>query len=431
MYGLVTGNTIANNTGILGILGSLGLGISQTWHKKSTLDENPAEISLGNNVKVPNYGEKLGFIHNTVEDLQKVFKTIPPGYLPMIIFVDDLDRCSPDKIAKVIEGINLFIAGEFKDCIFILGMDAEMVAAALEVSHAEVISKLPRYSSHTPLGWRFMDKFVQLPVIIPPSLPNAMNNYVKSLLIGDKSEKANLEKEKEDKTNDRKHRRPSIISPWFTKILRRKKKWIEVQIDTEKEKNSVIQQNKLDNYEESEKSVIKKTGSMINRFSDKDEEVRRQIIKAAILFTNNPREIKRFVNVLRYERFLREGILATNIREPPELDQLTRWIYLLLKWPSLVRWLYWSPDEIGNGGQQQRNTTCERLKLLEDLDQICQTSKKDWLVELKAILQLKNDKEADKIHWITDENLRAFFKAEGNIADQQKRLSASAGRGVY
>jgi hypothetical protein len=43
-----------------------------------------------------------------------------------------------------------------------------MVAAALEVAHAEVISKLPEYSTHTPIGWKFMDKFVQLPIVIPP-----------------------------------------------------------------------------------------------------------------------------------------------------------------------------------------------------------------------------------------------------------------------
>jgi KAP family P-loop domain len=437
IYGLLTGNPIANNTGLLGILGSLGLGISQTWHKKSVQDENPAEISLGKNVKVPNYSEKLGFIHHTVEDLKRVFEVIPSGpngYLPMVIFVDDLDRCSPDKVAKVIEGINLFLAGEFKDCIFVLGMDAEMVAAALEVAHAEVISKLPRYSTHTPLGWRFMDKFVQLPIIIPPSLPSEMANYTNSLVIENGHKSANVREEKEDGSIDSRDRKRSVIQSIFNRILQnlvRKEITKDEHRDSKKEQNSISQRTKLDHYDDSVKPVIKQTGSMIDRFSDKDEEVRRQISEAAMLFSNNPREIKRFINVLRYLRFLREGILATNRQKPPELEQLTRWIYLLLKWPGLVRWLYWSPDEIGKPGQQQSNTTSERLKLLENLDRGCKADKKYWHEELKLILQLKNDKEADKVHWITDENLRSFFKDEGDIKDELKRLSAAAGRGVY
>jgi hypothetical protein len=54
-----------------------------------------------------------------------------------------------------------------------------MVAASLEVAHEKVIEKLPTYPTHTPIGWRFMDKFIQLPVIIPPV--TNMETYIQSL----------------------------------------------------------------------------------------------------------------------------------------------------------------------------------------------------------------------------------------------------------
>ncbi len=55
----------------------------------------------------------------------------PRKYLPIVVFIDDLDRFSPQKVAEVTGGINLFLASEFPDCMFVFGMDAEIVAAPL------------------------------------------------------------------------------------------------------------------------------------------------------------------------------------------------------------------------------------------------------------------------------------------------------------
>jgi hypothetical protein len=51
------------------------LGFFQTLYKKIAIEEEPAEVSLGEFVKVPDYSEKLGFIHYVVKDLELVFET--------------------------------------------------------------------------------------------------------------------------------------------------------------------------------------------------------------------------------------------------------------------------------------------------------------------------------------------------------------------
>ena len=56
-----------------------------------------------------------------------------------------------------------------------------MVAAALEEAHKNVIQRLPSYARRVPIGWRFMDKFVQLPFIIPPLDSQAVKNYADHL----------------------------------------------------------------------------------------------------------------------------------------------------------------------------------------------------------------------------------------------------------
>ena len=241
-----------------------------------------AKMVAGEFLDIPDYSTNLGFIHHVEGDLQKIFDTIRDTehskYLPIVIFIDDLDRCSPEKIADVAEGINLFLAGGFEECIFVLGIDAEIVAAALEIAHGNIISKLPDYSLSTPVGRRFMDKFVQLPITLPLPEKENIPIYVDSLL-------------------DEKY----------------------VNINSSKEK-------------------IEQLNQEIDRYSDEDPVIRKLIKEATSDFSDNPREMKRFMNAFRFQYFLwltrknRSGALKHLTK-----TQLQRWVTLSLKWPEVVR----------------------------------------------------------------------------------------------
>ncbi len=154
--------------------------IWQYFSAKKKVEDEPADISLGEYVKAPDYSAELGFIHHAERDLQRVFECIPEKYKPLIVFIDDLDRCSPGNVAKVMEAVNLFLAGEFPNCVFVLGMDSELVAAALQAAHSDMIAALDNRTK-TPVGWRFMDKFIQLPFIIPPCESDGIDRYTTTL----------------------------------------------------------------------------------------------------------------------------------------------------------------------------------------------------------------------------------------------------------
>jgi hypothetical protein len=176
---------VAGITGLAGSLIAAGLQIFQEHSKtESAVKDEPAQESLGEYVEVPDYDTKSVLMSNVIEDIQTVLKRIPKRYLPLIIFVDDLDRYSPTKVTDIIEALNLFLGGGyFSDCIFVLGIDAQMVAAALEESYSKVISRLPHDPFYRATGWKFMDKFVQLPFVIPAPDPSRMNTYVDKLLL--------------------------------------------------------------------------------------------------------------------------------------------------------------------------------------------------------------------------------------------------------
>ena len=164
---------------IIGLL----IAVFQFLVVKRKSDNEPAEFAVGELVQAPDYNSNLGFVHQVSEDLEEALKLVPQNKRPLVIFVDDLDRCSPNKVSDVVEAINLFLAGEFPHCMFVLGIDDEVIAAALSKAHGEVFSRMPSYARASSVGWRFMDKFVQLPFIVPPPSVEDLDRYTSSLLV--------------------------------------------------------------------------------------------------------------------------------------------------------------------------------------------------------------------------------------------------------
>ncbi|WP_433185624.1 P-loop NTPase fold protein [Actinoallomurus sp. CA-150999] len=134
----------------------------------------------------PGYASKLGFLHLVQTDMKRVLDLVASPQRPLVVFVDDLDRCSPGTVAQVIEAINLFLAGEFPNCVFVLGMEPGAVAAHVEVAYKDLSSahqqgRLP--GDWSTLGWRFLEKIVQLSVSLPPPREDVeLPHFVRTLL---------------------------------------------------------------------------------------------------------------------------------------------------------------------------------------------------------------------------------------------------------
>ena len=151
-------------TGVLSLIGSI---ISWSKSKKKMLEKS-LEGKFVRYVSEPGYEEKMGYFAEVERDVRRVFKLLVDEEKPAVVFVDDLDRCSPGKTAEVIEAINLFLSGDFPTCYFVMGMDAQVVAASLDVAHEKLAHRLkPMTRSYGSLGWYFMEKIVQLPFVIP------------------------------------------------------------------------------------------------------------------------------------------------------------------------------------------------------------------------------------------------------------------------
>ena len=81
----------------------------------------------------------------------------PDHSLRLVVFIDDLDRCTPEKAIEVFESIKVFF--EIKGIVFVLGLSNEIVELAIN----EKYKYLEGYFS----GQDYLKKIIQLPFTIP------------------------------------------------------------------------------------------------------------------------------------------------------------------------------------------------------------------------------------------------------------------------
>jgi hypothetical protein len=94
-----------------------------------------------------------------------------------MIFIDDLDRCSPEAAVSLIEGIRLLVtnqAGGREDlpCRFVMAMDRQILVRAIQHKFAGIGG----YD-----GNRYLEKVFPLAFAVPPPHPAAVNELVEDL----------------------------------------------------------------------------------------------------------------------------------------------------------------------------------------------------------------------------------------------------------
>ena len=102
----------------------------------------------------------------------------------LVVFVDDLDRCLPEKAVEVLEAIKLFL--DVPGCVFILGLDQEVIARGIEIKYRELgLSGGASGEDRKRFlidGTRYLEKIIQVPFQIPPIERGHMGSFVKELV---------------------------------------------------------------------------------------------------------------------------------------------------------------------------------------------------------------------------------------------------------
>ena len=113
---------------------------------------------------VPRQIRLLYLVQHDVDDLAG--ELARRGYM-LVVFVDDLDRCPPEAVAEVFEAVNIFLAENFANAKFVIGLDPSVVAHDLAVVFRAQESRLRDDPDDPNLGWSFLRKLCQCPLTLP------------------------------------------------------------------------------------------------------------------------------------------------------------------------------------------------------------------------------------------------------------------------
>jgi len=117
-------------------------------------------------VKEPAFKEKLSFYNIFSVYMEKILMVSEEV---LVIFIDDLDRCPPKKITKVLESINLFF--DHGGCFFIIGTDISLISKAIEVEY----KTLDGFS-----GSDYIKKMIQLQFDLPAIKEDDLKEFMKN-----------------------------------------------------------------------------------------------------------------------------------------------------------------------------------------------------------------------------------------------------------
>jgi hypothetical protein len=111
------------------------------------------------------YQERIQFINEFEKEFQAIIDLYVPKDGKFVVFIDDLDRCLPERSIDILETIKLFL--DVNKCIFFVAVDIEAIEMGITARYKEKNVEKPPVE-----GRDYIEKIIQLPFNLPP-LKNA------------------------------------------------------------------------------------------------------------------------------------------------------------------------------------------------------------------------------------------------------------------
>lgn len=131
-------------------------------------------------------GKWLRDVAESAEDVKTFrqdFETLikKTGLKSLIILVDDLDRCTPERVIENLEAIKLFL--NVKGVAFIIAADRRIVENAIKVRYIHALGQSGMSGEERErLVTDYLEKLVQVPYTLPKLAPHEVRSYLSLLL---------------------------------------------------------------------------------------------------------------------------------------------------------------------------------------------------------------------------------------------------------
>ncbi|MDI5977491.1 P-loop NTPase fold protein [Amycolatopsis magusensis] len=146
---------------------------------------------LADRARSDSYAGNLGVISTIRKDFEQLVKLMAEwrespddGVTPrrpvdrIVLYIDDLDRCSPRQVVEVLQAVHLLLA--FELFVVVVGVDPRWLLRALRSHYAEILADGEGDARVTPED--YLEKIVNIPLVLPGLAPDGMSRLLRSLV---------------------------------------------------------------------------------------------------------------------------------------------------------------------------------------------------------------------------------------------------------
>lgn len=286
----------------------------------------------------------------------------------LIVLIDDLDRCLPDRIIDNLEAIKLFL--NVKNTAFVIGADPRIVRHAIEYRYKDMVDEHNEENSNVRIVHDYLEKLIQIPYYLPKLSDSEVETYITLLFCETDLDNEDFIKVIDAFKEFREKDRYSVFD--FAKI------------------QEAVGENRIDK--------LQQNVSLIAKLSP--------IISESLY--GNPRQIKRFLNTFMLRKKLASVAKIPDFKD----DILAKLMILEYAEPKLFEMLYnW---QISNKGFASQLDELEKVCCSKGTNKIeIPNTYKEWQNKPKIINWLSSDPYLSKVDlrdyfWISRDKLSSM-----------------------
>lgn len=359
VVGAVLGTVLGNATGTptegtaaVGGVGGLVAVAQALWGNLS----DPFKRAVESFAKEPGIESGDGFTPAAAANVDALMTLLLEKGGRVAIFIDDLDRCTPRSLVRVIEAVNqIFVAGsdiatepggasrlpdpaaprvEPRRLAFIMGMDRQVVARGIEAEYAALKTLLEKEgdAAGRDYGLAFLDKIVQLWVTLPTPTTEGLDILLRTVAgfpSGSGPDNAQLIARIRSEMAEEIRGIPADDRAAIAAAARR----VEQRADADSRVAARWARQSF-------------LSSFVAPSAAESPEVWAAMQEGAACLERNPRQVKRFNNAFRLQLALASGAFQVTFTRD-QLGALARWVAIRLRWGALAHAMDDDPQLLG------------------------------------------------------------------------------------
>ncbi|HKV30229.1 MAG TPA: P-loop NTPase fold protein [Candidatus Dormibacteraeota bacterium] len=315
----------------------------------------PLATRVAEYVSPRSYRDQLGFQHQVLADLEFIRTAVTKRFYPgkpsvatrlraprVVVFIDDLDRCSQDHIMEILQAINLILGAS--DFFVFLGIDTDMIYRAI-ADHYHLAAgdrESDRFSES------YLRKIIQLSFHLPATSPEARFDFVSQMF--------------------------------------------SAQARSEYQRQGVGGAGAAGHSDDRgplgfDRSLIMRTRTLVPKNVKDTQEELQAFADFKVFIKGNPRELKRLINVHRLTKVLlqRSEVPMT----APRQRALVEWLVFCAQWPDLVDDVMRCARDAPPATDAIRRLieTCDVGSTASDLDGFCRLMGPDGVIHSADLLE--------------------------------------------